>query len=629
MKKTSQFFSALCIGLVIFSTTALAEDRPNILWIVAEDTSPWMGCYGYSVNEGFTPVIDKMAADGVIFKRAFAAAPVCSPSRSGLIVGVNPIRFNAHEHRSGGSPLPEGWLSIPQLMLKAGYRVFNMGKLDYNFEHRLVDFYPENPAILNNKKGSVKNGTELTPWRKMSLDKPFFGQIQLTGGKQGSDIKKLSPEQLIDPASVTIPADYPQNEMYRNLVAEHHNQIRYDDSKIGVILKALEEDGLIDKTIVVYISDHGAPNFVRHKQQPTEAGLHVPFVMVGPAKWVPQGKVREDLVSLIDLSATSLAWAGIPIPDYIEGRDLFSQEFKPRSFVGATRDRCDFTIDRIRTVRTDRFRYTRNYMLDRVLLQPQYRDGSDFVQFLRSAYAEGNLAPHLAQIYFGERPAEELYDVVNDPAQIHNLVDSPDHQDILAKHRDILEKWMKIGDDGAEEETDKVLQKRGNKDKKFIGLNIQYEHLRKDSDGDGLSDLWETRNGRDPADGLLMHEFDCGAWQTEGWESEATTNLAGSLGFLEFELTNNSAKLQRGNLNLDAKKNQGSFAIYASSDQPVKVTLLANGAVVGETQIHSDDLKQYQIAASSEAWKGIVNKLELKLAGEKATSIKIDWMKIN
>ncbi|MEM7674256.1 MAG: sulfatase [Verrucomicrobiota bacterium] len=391
-------------------------NRPNILWIVAEDTSPWMGCYGHSANHGFTPHMDRMAAEGVMFQRAYAPAPVCSASRSGLIMGVNPIRFNAHEHRSKGSPLPGGWRSIPEWLQEAGYRTFNMGKLDYNYAHQLKTMYPENFTILKSEKGTVKNGGELTPWRKMPLDKPFFGQIQLRGGKQGG--RQLIKDGVFNPVdlSVSVPGDYPNTQMYREIVARHYIDIRGDDARIGIILDALQEDGLLDNTIVVYISDHGAPHLVRHKQQPTEGGLHVPFLILGPERWVPQGTVREDLVSLIDLSATTLAWAGIEIPDYIEGRHLFAENFKPRSFVAASRDRCDFTIDRIRTIRTDRYRYTRNYMLDRALLQPQYRDKQDYVRFLRSSYADGNLDENLVKIYFGERPAEELYDVLKDPA---------------------------------------------------------------------------------------------------------------------------------------------------------------------------------------------------------------------
>ena len=111
---------------------------------------------------------------------------------------------------------------------------------------------------------------------------------------------------------------------------------------------------------------------------------------------------------------------------------MFAADFTAREFVGSGRDRCDHTIERVRTIRTDRYRYTRNYLLDRVVLQPQYRDGKDYVKFLRAAYADGTLAPRLAEIYFGERPAEELYDLQRDPHELDNLADDDPSQGLLA-----------------------------------------------------------------------------------------------------------------------------------------------------------------------------------------------------
>ena len=167
--------------------------------------------------------------------------------------------------------------------------------------------------------------------------------------------------------------------------------------------------GLADNTIVVYFSDHGANHLVRHKQMPTEGGLHVPFMMMGPDKYVPQQGVRNDLISTLDLSATTLAWAGIEIPDWYEGRDLFADDFQARNWVASAKDRLDHTIDRVRTIRTDKYRFTRNYKLDRVLLQPQYRDGQKYLVNLKELYSSGELSKDLARIYFGERPAEEFF----------------------------------------------------------------------------------------------------------------------------------------------------------------------------------------------------------------------------
>ncbi|MFT5304104.1 MAG: N-sulfoglucosamine sulfohydrolase, partial [Mariniblastus sp.] len=552
IKKTTLLLSLVTLFAVFFvpSTELKAQknqnskkaERPNILWLFQEDLSPWLGCYGYEIQKGQTPTIDAMAASGVRFSRAFVPAPVCSICRSAIITGANQIRFGAHEHRSRRGkaelPLPEGMKTIPELMTEQGYFCFNVGKSDYNFEHSTV-------------YQTIEKSNNKTPWRARKPDQPFFGQIQLKGGK----INTKNFANKTDRAAVTIPADYPQNDLYREVVAEHFDSARMDDQSIDQILKRLDADGLTASTIVVYFSDHGANNLVRHKQQPTEGGSHVPFIISGPEPWVPAPSVRDDLVSMLDLSATTLAWAGVAQPKWMEGQNLFGVKLVPREFVATARDRCDHTIDRIRSIRTDRFRFTRNYMLDRVLLQPQYRDRQEYVKQLRDSYADGTLEPHLAEIYFGERPAEELYDVVNDPAQINNLINDPKYGKEAARHRKLLDGWIAKGDTGEGSEPEIELEMASNK-KWGSGVNAEYETIRKDSDGDGLSDEWETFNDRNPTDGKLEFQFNCGGWQTEGWTGDNNvTNIAGKQGQLEFEMLNPKASLKRKGLNLSPDKN--------------------------------------------------------------------------
>jgi hypothetical protein len=519
--------------------------------------------------------------------------------------------------------------TIPELMLEAGYATFNAGKTDYNFSHGAIYAGGAAPERAQKgkkgRRGRKSKGSKSAPWRALPKGKPFFGQIQLKGGK--SSTGSLSAGEKTDPATVTVPADYPQNELYRGVVAQHCDTIRSDDKVIAQILAALKEDGLEDKTIVAYFSDHGANNLVRHKQQPTEAGLHVPFMIRGPEKWVPKGKVRTDLVSILDLSATSLTWAGIPHPEWIEGRDLFAKDFKPREFVGSGRDRCDHTIDRIRTIRTERYRYTRNYLLDRVLLHPQYRDGKTYVKSLRTAYADGSLPLKLADIYFGERPSEELYDIEKDPAQVNNLVGSADHQEILAKHRKILDDWVAKGDLGAGDEPNIELEQNGNG--RFKGVNPEYERVRTDSDGDGLSDRWEKYNGRDPEDGKLQFEFNCGGWQTEGWKSGGDlTNIAGRQGFLGFDLLAAAATISRAGLKLDTAKNQGKLAIRLRSTGKTALTVSANGRELGKAEsAGSNQFATAQIPLGP-TWTGTIESLQISWAAPQGTTIEIDWIRV-
>lgn len=622
-----QLFSSSLILAVLSCGSGIvsaAADRPNVLWIFAEDTSPWMGCYGYEVNDGHTPNIDSLAHRGVRFAHAFVPAPVCSACRSALIVGQNQIRFGAHEHRSSRGPvdipLPNGVKLLPQLMKESGYFTFNLGKTDYNFVWDQDATY----SLMQRRRTPI-------PWDKITNAQPFFGQIQTAGGKNNTS--KFPENRKTDPQAVSVPPDYPQTDLYREIVAEHFDSIRMDDNFIGEILSGLEEHGLSDNTIVVYFSDHGANHLVRHKQMPTEGGLHVPFIIAGPREYVPGQQVRDDLIDMLDLSATTLAWAGIEIPEWYEGQDLFGEIVRPRIYVAAAKDRLDHTIDRVRTVRTDRYRYTRNYKTDRIFLQPQYRDPKDYVKVLRRDYAEGTLPPKLAEIYFGERPAEELYDVHRDPHQLNNLAENPKYAATLAKHRRYLDEWLVKGDLGKREEPKAELAFQASGHRWGEGVNPEYEVVRQDNDGDGLSDDWERSNNRDPADGRIVYRFDCGGWQTEGWSGEKDLgNIAGRLGFLDFRMPGTSAVITRDGLSLEASKNTGQLVLGLRASAPLDVTLRATrddqrSKTIGGPMSLSKT-KTFQEMAfplnSDPFWSGRITSLEFRFKGQAGSLVEID-----
>ena len=601
----------------------IAKDRPNIVWIFAEDTSPWMGCYGYEANRTATPNIDSIAAAGVQFNRAYVPAPVCSACRSAMMGGRNQIRFGAHEHRSSRAPdaqiyLPEGIKLLPQIMMQNGYTTYNHGKTDYNFVWDEKATYSKLEM-----KGKADS------WDVLEQHQPFFLQIQTKGGKNNTT--KFPEDRKTDPASVTVPADYPQNQLYREVVAEHCDSIRTDDDLIGEILAGLKDSSLAENTIIVYFSDHGANHLVRHKQMPTEGGLHVPFVVMGPENWVPKQRQRNDLVDMLDLSATTLAWAGIEIPDWYEGQDLFADDFEPRKWVASAKDRLDHTIDRVRTIRTDQFRYTRNYKLDRVLLQPQYRDSQEYLKNLKELYASGELSEDLTRIYFGERPEEEFYDVVNDPAQVHNLINDPKYQKEVQLHRHLLDDWLAAGDAGEAEETPEALRHNGDDWQGGRGVNPEYEINRPDSDGDGLSDKWEEINGRDPRDGRLAYEFDCGGWQTEGWLGKGIAdNIAGFQGTLGFSVGKKS-KLMRDGLSLTAGSDDRNLLIRIRAERDIKVEAFANGKSLGDviTVPSADEYAELLIPLNSNAaWDGTIKSLEVGLSGTRGTPVEVDTIEV-
>jgi N-sulfoglucosamine sulfohydrolase len=212
---------------------------------------------------------------------------------------------------------------------------------------------------------------------------------------------------------------------------------------VGHIIEMLKADGLYQNTVFFLWTDHGM-RLYRHKQWLYEGGIRVPMIICGPG--ISEGVVRKDLVSGIDITATTLALAQTRKPAWMEGKDLLAEDFH-RDYVVSARDRCDFTIERVRAVTTERFKYIRNFLTDRPFMQSQYRDGWDFVEQARALYNEGKLNAAQSFPWSPNRLAEELYDLENDPHEIHNLAHDPAYVAELKKHRKILQAWIKKTDD--------------------------------------------------------------------------------------------------------------------------------------------------------------------------------------
>ena len=459
--------------LVLFlQSPQSSAEKPNILWVFIEDMSPWIGCYGDKINANKTPNIDSLAARGVRFTRCYVPCPVCSPCRSAMITGAYQTTTGIHNHRSsrskaGAIHLPKGITTVPQLFRKNGYDTFNSGKEDYNFVFKTSELY----SIEGRKR-------DLAAWRKLAGKKPWFGQIQLAGGK--SNTRKWTDK--VDPDSVTPPPYFPNNALFRKWHAHHYDTVRQTDDDTRRIIESLKADGLLENTIIFWFTDHGNNHSLRAKQFCTETGTHVPLIILGPDKRLKPGTVRTDLTSTLDIAATSLALAAIDIPGYFDGVNLFGAEFKPRKHVISARDRCDYTIDYIRSVRTDRYRYIRNFLTDRPLLQPQYRDNRDYTIFLRKAHQAGTLPPLVDKIFFGPRPGEELYDLQEDPHETRNLAGNPAFQKVLQDHREILANWQKRTDDkGQYPESDAGLREVLNQWKDKC-VNPEYDRIRKKAD---------------------------------------------------------------------------------------------------------------------------------------------------
>ncbi len=435
------------VAVLCLSRAALADDRPNIVWIFVEDMNGWYGCYGDDTVP--TPNIDQLAKRGVKFDRAYMPAGVCSATRSAIALGAMQTSLGVHNHRSSRERVPEEVINLPdgvvtvyELFRKHGYYVFNGGgKNDFNFIWKLEDLYDFDGKRI---------GFSGPHWRKRKDDQPFFAQIQLRGGKNSGNFtghqKTGRNDTDTDPAAVKLPPYYPDHEIYRREYAHHYDCIRQTDEEVGKILAALKEDNLLDNTVVFFWTDHGM-RLPRHKQWLYEGGIRVPLVVAGPD--LKAGQVRDDLVSGIDITVTSLGLAGIQTPKYMEGRNFFAADYKPREYVVSARDRCDYTIERVRAITTKRYKYLRNFLTDRPFMQPQYRDGRDYIEIGRTLHQQGKLNDVQDFIWAEKRAAEEFYDLENDPHEIRNLANDPKYADQLKQHREILKSWIaETGDQG-------------------------------------------------------------------------------------------------------------------------------------------------------------------------------------
>ena len=463
MKPLRNALAAL-LPILLFVTapsSTSGADRPNILWFVVDDASLEFSCYGETLYE--TPAIDRIAAAGTRFERAYVTAPVCSTSRSAMITGMYQTTIGSHHHRSGRGELkihlPDEVEPVPAIFQRAGYYTC-IGSGLPGIDHRGLPFGTDRAgkrAAARGKFGKTDYNFEWDPaiydshdWAERG-DKPFFMQVQLHGGKlrEGSpEARAAFRERVVaelgsatDPGTVAVPPHYPDHPVIREDWALYLDAVRMTDLHVGRVLDRLDSEGLLKNTLVVFMTDHGISH-ARGKQFLNDEGTHIPFVVSGPG--VPRGAVRRDLVEHIDMAAFSLAAAGLPVPDWMQARDIFADDYEPRDAVYAARDRCDETVERIRSVRTDRFLYLRNFHPLRPHLQPNaYKDGKAIVQTLR-ALREASQLPELSEklLFQVPRPAEELYAYGEDPHQVRNLAADPAYREELEAHRARLDRWM-------------------------------------------------------------------------------------------------------------------------------------------------------------------------------------------
>lgn len=402
--------------------------RPDIVWIMSEDISIDLACYGTPVVG--TPYLDALAKEGVRYTNAFSTAPVCSASRSAMMTGMYQTSIGAHHHRShrkDGYTLPEPVRPITAYLREAGYFTAHgcgySGKTDLN--------YTCAEPLFDGKD-----------WSERKEGQPFFAQVTLPVTHRRF---KRDKDRPIDPEKVDLPPYYPDHPIARRDWADYLESIQIMDSQVGALLARLEKEGFTDNTAVIFIGDHGRCH-VRGKQWLYDGGIHIPFIMRWPGK-IDAGRVCDNMVSAIDISATVLQIAGIEPPGHMQGRVLLGPDAERRSFIIAARDRCDETEDRIRCVRDERFKYIRNFMPERPYTQKNaYKERQyPMLALMKEMHAAGKLTPAQALFMAPQKPKEEFYDIEADPHEIHNLADSPGSEEAsqrLDEMRIILKNWM-------------------------------------------------------------------------------------------------------------------------------------------------------------------------------------------
>jgi len=450
---------AVLFVLFTLPVGAAAQQPPNILLLMAEDMSSRVGAFGDRV--AVTPNIDALAAQGVRYTNTFTTAGVCAPSRAAHILGMHQVSTGTQHMRTGR----RGYFSVPEpdvkayseLLRSAGYYTFTDEKLDYQFSGARAGTGPF----------TIWDSENTRDWSGRNPEQPFFGLVNFQVTHETGVFTPLGnmPHSrthfmvqlmrwwmldsvetgVVKPESVILEPYYPDTPVVREDIARHYDNIAQMDSEVGRILQRLEDEGLADSTIVIWTTDHG-DGLPRAKRELYDSGIKVPMVIRWPEAYRPEGiepgQVDSRLISFVDLAPTILKLAGVPLPQYLQGRDFAAPNAPARQYIYASRDRIDEVPDRQRAVRDARFKYIRSWHPDLPGGHPlQFRENIDMVREMQSLHEAGQL--DAAQGLWFSAPGEErLFDLLNDPFELLDLSGNPAFAEELVRMRDAMDAWM-------------------------------------------------------------------------------------------------------------------------------------------------------------------------------------------
>ncbi|MBQ0734681.1 sulfatase-like hydrolase/transferase [Aquimarina celericrescens] len=407
-------------------TTISAEERLNILWIVSEDNSPWLGCYGDSIAT--TPHLDRLASKGILFTNAYSNAPVCAPSRNSLITGMYSPALGT-QHMRSTYKIPDSIQFYPKLLKEAGYYTSNNVKKDYNTT--------DQPEVWSesSKTATYKNRPE---------GQPFFAIFNLHDTHESRLHRDSIPRnhRLED---IKLYPYHPDTPEMRSDYAVYYDRLQDLDTKVGKILDELEKEGLSENTIIFYYSDHGGA-VAGTKRFATQQGLHVPLIVRVPEKFkhvtkYKQGDKVDRPVSFIDFPPTLFKLIGEDIPEQFQGTPFLNPE-NDNNLVFGFAGRMDERINMVRTVTDGRYRYIRNYLPNRSYgahIQTLWK--AKGMQSWYKTYLEGKTNKEQST-FFIPRPFEELYDLTKDPYQLKNLANNSSFFYVKSKLSEALRNWQ-------------------------------------------------------------------------------------------------------------------------------------------------------------------------------------------
>jgi len=439
----------LLLGGTAFSNRAAADERPNILFCIADDWGwPHAGVYDDPVVK--TPAFDRIAKEGVLFEHAFISAPSCTPSRNAILTGQFHWRLGGAGNLH--SILDTKHKTYPHLLAQAGYftghwrKSWGPGKVDNWLKTELG--HPAGKRF-NNFDDFIEAWPKEKPfcfW--LGASDPHRGYKLNSGRESGMDISKI---KLFD--------HYPDSEMIRSDVADYYFEVQRFDSDVDRALQKLEKMNLLENTIVVMTGDHGMP-FPRCKANLYDSGARVPMAVRWP-KTIKPGRVVTDFVSTTDLAPTFLEAAGVPVPAEMTGnswmtifRSEISGRVEPaRDYVLTGKERhvpCQEKGEPggtpMRAIRTDQYLLIHNYKPDRWPAgTPDYKnahipgcwlgdcDNGPTKTYMVDNKDKDDEHRRKYDLAFAKRPEFELYDMSNDACQLNNVAAEAKYADVKAE----------------------------------------------------------------------------------------------------------------------------------------------------------------------------------------------------